>query len=233
MGADEHTPGAADMEQAYTDGYRAGRSDQLAEDQARLSVAEQDIDGYRNDLTEVTGLIRNAIQWDPSGLIDWLDARDGAIELAGALAATLAAGNEASPGVPDDTTGKCEGARAGSVDGTGAATPVLTAAPGPALNDDTTDRLGQSDAGAGHDDEPGDDASVTDRVPAPAGSLEGERPEINVFVGETDSDALHRVADWLAADPNRVLIGLWSTASDEPLEVDLQVVTTVMPEGGE
>lgn len=47
------------------------------------------------------------------------------------------------------------------------------------------------------------------------------------FLGTDPAPLLREIADWLEAEPKRVLIGLWSTGFGEAWEVDLQVVTTV------
>lgn len=100
----------------------------------------------------------------------------------------------------------------------------------PATLSQTINRLPA--AGAGSEDDPGLDTPLTVAA-APAVRIPEERTEISSHVGETDADILRHIADWLDTDPSRVLIGLWSTGFGSPLEIDLQVITTVMPEGGE
>lgn len=50
--------------------------------------------------------------------------------------------------------------------------------------------------------------------------------EFESFVGTEEADLLRRIADWLEAESDRVLIGLWSTGFAEPWQICLQVVAT-------
>jgi hypothetical protein len=47
------------------------------------------------------------------------------------------------------------------------------------------------------------------------------------FTGTKDADLFREIAAWLDEDPNRVVIGLWSTGFGEPWEIDLQLMVDV------